>query len=61
MAWYARLGARGERVMTDNGSAYRSKLFAQALQGAGARHIRTRPYAPPHQRQGRALHPDFAA
>jgi transposase InsO family protein len=46
LAWYARLGARVERVMTDNGSAYRSKLFAQALQGAGARHIRTRPYTP---------------
>ena len=34
------------RVMTDNGSAYRSKLFAQALHRAGARHIRTRPYTP---------------
>ncbi len=32
--------------MTDNGSAYRSKLFAQALQQAGARHVRTRPYTP---------------
>lgn len=32
--------------MTDNGSAYRSKLFAQALQKAGARHVRTRPYTP---------------
>jgi transposase InsO family protein len=44
--WYARLGARVERVMTDNGSAYRSKLFANALQQAQARHIRTRPYTP---------------
>jgi transposase InsO family protein len=32
--------------MTDNGSAYRSKLFAKALQTAGARHVRTRPYTP---------------
>ncbi len=46
LAWYARLGAKVERVMTDNGSAYRSKLFAQALQQAQARHIRTRPYTP---------------
>jgi transposase InsO family protein len=46
LAWYARLGARVERVMTDNGSAYRSKLFASALQQAQARHIRTRPYTP---------------
>jgi transposase InsO family protein len=46
LAWYARLGAKVERVMTDNGSAYRSKLFASALQQAQARHIRTRPYTP---------------
>ena len=32
--------------MTDNGSAYRSKLFAQALQQAGICHVRTRPYTP---------------
>lgn len=32
--------------MTNNGSAYRSKLFAQALQSAGIRHVRTRPYTP---------------
>ena len=44
--WYARVGAKVERVMTDNGSAYRSKLFASALQQAQARHIRTRPYTP---------------
>lgn len=46
MAWYAKRGAKVERVMTDNGSAYRSKLFASALQTAGVRHIRTRPYTP---------------
>jgi transposase InsO family protein len=46
LAWYSRLGVRVERVMTDNGSAYRSKLFAKALEDAGARHVRTRPYTP---------------
>ena len=46
IAWFARLGVRVERVMTDNGSAYRSKLFAQALHSLGARHVRTRPYTP---------------
>lgn len=30
VAYYASLGVRVERVMTDNGSAYRSKAFAQA-------------------------------
>ena len=46
LAWYGRLGVKVERVMTDNGSAYRSRLFAKALGEAGARHIRTRPYTP---------------
>lgn len=46
LAWFDRLGVRVQRVMTDNGSAYRSKLFATALQQAGARHVRTRPYTP---------------
>lgn len=46
MSWFSRLGIGIERVMTDNGSAYRSKLFAAALEQAHARHIRTRPYTP---------------
>jgi transposase InsO family protein len=46
LAWLGRHGVGVQRVMTDNGSAYRSKLFADALREAGARHIRTRPYTP---------------
>lgn len=46
LAWLNRHGVTVERVMTDNGSAYRSKLFAKALLAAGARHVRTRPYTP---------------
>lgn len=46
LTWLNRHGVSVERVMTDNGSAYRSKLFRQALQTAGARHVRTRPYTP---------------
>jgi transposase InsO family protein len=46
LAWLGRHGVIVERVMTDNGSAYRSGLFRQALQTAGARHVRTRPYTP---------------
>ena len=46
LAWLARHGVVVQRVMTDNGSAYRSGLFRQALQTAGARHVRTRPYTP---------------
>ena len=46
LTWLARHGVTVQRVMTDNGSAYRSKLFAKALQDAGARHVRTKPYTP---------------
>lgn len=46
LAWLARHGVTVERVMTDNGSAYRSKRFAAALRHAGLRHVRTRPYTP---------------
>jgi len=46
LAWLGRHGVTVERVMTDNGSAYRSKLFAKALGEAGARHVRTKPYTP---------------
>jgi len=34
-----------QRVLTDNGSCYRSKLFAAAL-GEGVTHKRTLPYRP---------------
>jgi hypothetical protein len=37
-------GVAVERVMTDNGSAYRSHDFRHRLAQAGIRHIRTRPY-----------------
>jgi transposase InsO family protein len=46
LTWLSRHGVTVERVMTDNGSAYRSKLFAKALNTAGARHVRTRPDTP---------------
>lgn len=45
-AWFARHGVTVERVMTDNGSAYRSADFRAAILAAGLRHIRTRPYTP---------------
>lgn len=39
--WLGRHRVSVERVMTDSGSAYRSKLFASALAAAGAGHVRT--------------------
>lgn len=46
LAWFAARGVGVERVMTDNGSCYRSKLFAKTLTARGIRHLRTRPYTP---------------
>jgi transposase InsO family protein len=37
---------RARRVMTDNGSAFVSLVFAKACSDLGLRHIRTRPYTP---------------
>lgn len=46
LRWFERHGVTVARVMTDNGSAYRSKLFRQTCAAAEAKHIRTRPYTP---------------
>jgi transposase InsO family protein len=46
VAYYAHLGVRIQRVLTDNGSAYRSAAFAAVCQELGLRHRFTRPYTP---------------
>ena len=46
VAYYASLGVKIERVMTDNGSCYRSKAFAQLCRRLCLKHIFTRPYTP---------------
>jgi len=46
VAWFAAHGVIIERLMTDNGSAYRSKLHRRACQALGIRHLFTRPYRP---------------
>jgi transposase InsO family protein len=46
LAYYASLGVTVERVMTDNGSCYRSRAFARACRQLKLKHIRTRPYTP---------------
>ena len=44
--WFARFGVKVERVMTDNGSAYKSFAYRDLLADKGIRHKRTRPYTP---------------
>ena len=46
VAYYRNLNIRIERVMTDNGSCYRSKTFQAACKRLGLRQIFTRPYTP---------------
>jgi transposase InsO family protein len=46
LAYYESLGVKIERVMTDNGSCYKSFAFRRACKRLGLRHIRTRPYRP---------------
>jgi transposase InsO family protein len=46
IAYYKGLGVTVTRVMTDNGSCYKSFAFRDACKALGLRHIRTRPYTP---------------
>ena len=46
IAYYTALGIKVERVMTDNGSCYRSFAFRNACRRLGLKHIRTKPYTP---------------
>jgi len=49
---FARYGITVQRLITDNGSAYRSTIHAIARRALGVRHLRTRPYRP--QTNGKA-------
>ncbi len=46
LIFYRSHGIKVERVMTDNGSAYVSHLFAELCQQRRLAHLRTRPYTP---------------
>ena len=52
IAWFRGQDVVVERVMTDNGSCYRSRRFRRALEALGVRHLFTRPYRP--QTNGKA-------
>ena len=46
VAWFAARGVPAERVLTDNGSAYRSRAWRTTCARLGLVHKRTRPYRP---------------
>jgi transposase InsO family protein len=52
LEFFAAHGIRVERVMTDNGGAYRSTVHGLACRALGLRHLRTRAYRP--QTNGKA-------
>jgi len=52
VAYFRSLGVRVRRVLTDNGSAFRSKKFAKACRRLKIKHSFTRPYRP--QTNGKA-------
>ena len=46
LRYYRAMGVKITGIMTDNGSAYRSKKFAKLLRRLKIQHRRTRPYTP---------------
>jgi transposase len=44
--WLAPMGVTVERVLSDNGACYLSRVHAEACRELGIRHLRTRPYRP---------------
>jgi transposase InsO family protein len=52
LAHFARYGITVERLLTDNGPAYRSTIHALACRALGVRHLHSRPYRP--QTNGKA-------
>ena len=50
VSWFSARGVRVERVLSDNGTAYRSQAWQAACQQLGIKAKRTRPYTSETQR-----------
>jgi transposase InsO family protein len=61
VAWFAARGVRVERVLSDNGSAYRSGAWRQACTDLGITPKRTRPYRPQTNGKIERFHRTLAA
>jgi transposase InsO family protein len=46
LRWFRSQGVRVQRLLTDNGSAYRSRVFGRVARRLSVKHSRTRPYRP---------------
>lgn len=61
VAWFAARGVRTQRVLSDNGSAYRSHAWRDACAELGIVHKRTRPYRPQTNGKIERFHRTLAA
>ena len=59
--WFAARGVTVQRVLTDNGSCYRSKLWRRQCQDLDITHKRTRPYRPQTNGKAERFHRTMAA
>lgn len=55
LGFFAEHGIGVRRVLSDNGSCYRSRLFRDTVAGVGIRTMRTRPYTPRTNGKAEAL------
>jgi transposase InsO family protein len=46
LEWFRERGIEAQRILTDNGCAYVSHIFAERCRIEAVRHLRTRPYTP---------------
>ncbi len=60
VAWFAQRGVAVERVLSDNGSAYKSFAWRDACAELGIAHKRTRPYRPQTNGKIERLHRTMA-
>jgi transposase InsO family protein len=61
VAWYAERGVTTRRVLSDNGSAYRSHLWREVCAELGLKPKRTRPYRPQTNGKIERFHRTLAA
>ncbi len=61
VAWYAARGIRVQRVLSDNGSCYRSRLWTATCAELGVTPKRTRPYRPQTNGKIERFHRTLAA
>jgi len=60
VAWFAARAVHIERVLSGNGSCYRSRFWAQTCTELGTTHKRTRPYRPQTNGKIERFHPTLA-